>query len=133
MIDPELAVVRLTTLAPDTNGSALQTFLRQWASFAEAIKLYGETSEHAAIWLDRIRTSEEKEKLSQPIQQKPFDYHPVKAFMMPINQLPEATPLQRAASKVFRSHDCLIAFEVADLKVPIENPSKLRNHQAFNE
>jgi hypothetical protein len=107
------------------NASGHQTFLRQWASSVEEIKLIGETSEHADIWLARIRTSEDKEKLSQLIQQKAFNRHPVKVFMMPINQLPGPTPLQRAAPKFFGSKDCPILFEAADLKVAERKPIKI--------
>jgi hypothetical protein len=67
----------------------------------------------------------EKEKFPQIIQQKAFDRHSVKAFMMPINELPGPTPLRRAAPTFFGSKDCPIPFEAADLKVPERKPIKI--------
>jgi hypothetical protein len=87
MVDADLAVVRLIPLTPHANASGIQTFLRQWASSVEEIKLDG-TRDNLGIWYARLRTSIDKAELPGLIQRKAFDRHPVQVFMMPISRLP---------------------------------------------
>jgi hypothetical protein len=60
----DLLVLKVTPLAPDSTASGLQTFLRQWASSVEEIKPYEPSRDGTPTWIARIRTSEDKSKIS---------------------------------------------------------------------
>jgi hypothetical protein len=125
-VDPDLVVVKVITHSLEGSSTGVGAFLGHWATTVEEVKHVGDLRDGGAIWVARLRTSENKGRLPELIESRSFNRCPVEVVGCPRSEFPGESPLLPDVPELFEGGDVSrIPFTEEDLN---KGPRRFRGN-----